>query len=73
MVAVMGEFFTRPFVRLSLNTKIINEIFDFEGEDLDENSEEFKSDEIPDGGNFSESPLIKKRGLSILSLKQKIS
>lgn len=33
MVAVLGEFFTRPFVQLSLNTKMINEVFDFEGED----------------------------------------
>lgn len=31
---MLGSFFTRPFVRLSLNTKIVNEVFDFEGGEL---------------------------------------
>lgn len=31
MLTILGEFVTRPFVRLSLNIKIINEVFEFEG------------------------------------------
>lgn len=33
MLMMIGEFITRPFVRLSLNTKIVNEVFEFEGLD----------------------------------------
>lgn len=46
MLMVFGEFIIGPFVRLSLNTKIVNEVFEFEGgeveeEDLTNNQEIF--------------------------------
>jgi len=40
---MLGEFITRPFARLSLNTKIVNDIFDFEGGDANEGSNDLIS------------------------------
>lgn len=36
MLMVFGEFLIGPFVRLSLNTKIVNEVFEFEGGETEE-------------------------------------
>lgn len=36
MLMVIGEFMIGPFVRLSLNTKIVNEVFEFEGGEFEE-------------------------------------
>lgn len=47
MLMMIGAFLTRPFVRLSLNTKIVNEVFEFEGLDGIDSSEflDLKSEE----------------------------
>ena len=43
MLTMLGEFVTRPFARLSLNTKIVNEVFDFEGGDANDGSNDLIS------------------------------
>ena len=43
VLTMLGEFITRPFARLSLNTKIVNEVFDFEGGDANEGSNDLIS------------------------------
>jgi len=69
MLTVLGEFFTRPFVRLSLNTKIVNEVFDFEGGELEEKSGDLDSDI---DSNENSSPIPKwERERSFASIRHR--
>lgn len=43
MLMIMGEFITKPFVRLSLSIKIVNEVFDFEGGEAEGGSTDIMS------------------------------
>ncbi|EAS03086.2 transmembrane protein, putative (macronuclear) [Tetrahymena thermophila SB210] len=69
MLMILGEFVTRPFVRLSLSIKIVNEVFDFEGGESEGGSTDILSyEELYHVPKIQQNENQFQRGSSIQSL-----
>ncbi|KAL4493486.1 hypothetical protein ABPG72_007494 [Tetrahymena utriculariae] len=68
MLMILGEFVTRPFVRLSLSIKIVNEVFDFEGGESEGDSTDILSyEELYHNSKIQNNENQFQRGSSIQS------